>query len=166
LIVVYSVKVYTLQRTQFLPVSLREAWNFFSNPANLSRITPPHMGFRILHMSGGRHMYPGQIIRYIVHGIPGIPMHWMTEITHVEEPYYFVDEQRSGPYAFWHHQHRFQETDGGVVMTDEVNYALPLGILGRVAHVVFVQRELNRIFDYRYRILEEIFNPQKVASVL
>lgn len=151
-------KIYTLKRTQFLPIELDEAWNFFSSPANLSKITPEHMGFKILYMSGGPNMYAGQIIRYMVSGLPGIPMNWTTEITHVEEPHYFVDEQRFGPYALWHHQHHFKEVTGGVEMTDEVNYALPFGMLGRFVHWLFVGRAVNRIFDYRYKVLEQYFS--------
>lgn len=122
------------------------------------------MGFKILYMSGGPKMYPGQVIRYIVYGLPGIPMNWMTEITHVQEPYYFVDEQRLGPYALWHHQHHFQEVEGGVEMTDEVNYAIPFGLLGRLANWLFVAREVNRIFDYRYNVLESYFTKQKLHA--
>jgi len=158
-------KIYNLKKTQFLPISLTEAWDFFSSPSNLSKITPDHMGFKIVYISGGSTMYPGQIIRYVVYGLPGIPMNWTTEITHVQEPNYFVDEQRFGPYALWHHQHHFKEVDGGVEMTDEVNYAIPFGLLGRLANRLFVEREVNRIFDHRYQVLESFFkqpNPELV----
>jgi ligand-binding SRPBCC domain-containing protein len=154
-------KVYNLTRTQFLPISLSEAWNFFSTPRNLSKITPEHMGFKILYVSGGEKAYAGQIIRYQISILPGIKVHWVTEITQVQEPRYFIDEQRLGPYALWHHQHHFVEVPGGVKMTDEVNYAIPLGILGRLAHLIFVGREVNRIFDHRYTVLEEFFRGEK-----
>lgn len=154
-------KVYNLKRTQFLPVSIEEAWDFFSSPKNLSKITPDHMGFNILYQSGGSKMYPGQLIRYKVAVLPLIKMHWVTEITHVQEPFYFVDEQRFGPYALWHHQHHFRKVEGGVEMTDEVNYAIPLGILGRLANWIFVEREVNSIFDFRYKILQEYFSAEK-----
>lgn len=154
-------KIYNLKRTQWLPITLQEAWEFFSTPDNLEKITPKHMGFHILYRSGGQKMYPGQLIRYKVNGLPLVPMHWVTEITHVHEPYYFVDEQRFGPYALWHHQHHFKEVNGGVEMVDEVNYAIPLGILGRFANLVFVEREVNAIFDHRYKILEEYFSKKK-----
>ncbi|MBX2898420.1 MAG: SRPBCC family protein [Cyclobacteriaceae bacterium] len=150
-------KIYTLKRTQWLPITRQRAWDFFSTPSNLSKITPAHMGFSILYMSGGEKTYAGQIIRYHVRVLPGIKMQWVTEITHVQEPNYFVDEQRFGPYALWHHQHWFKEVDNGVEMTDEVNYVIPLGILGRLANVLFVGREVNRIFDYRYKVLEAHF---------
>ena len=100
---------------------------------------------------------------YIIYGLPGIPMNWMTEITHVQEPNYFVDEQRFGPYALWHHQHHFRDVDGGVEMIDEVNYAIPLGILGQLANWLFVGRAVNRIFEHRYQILEKYFN-DKIAE--
>lgn len=153
-------KIYNLKRTQFLPITIQEAWEFFSSPSNLSKITPAHMGFQILYMSGGQKMYPGQLIQYVVQGLPGIPMHWTTEITHVHEPYYFVDEQRFGPYSLWHHQHHFKQVEGGVEMTDEVNYAIPLGILGRFAHWLLVGSEVNRIFDHRFVVLENYFRKQ------
>jgi ligand-binding SRPBCC domain-containing protein len=150
-------KVYTLKRTQILPVDIDTAWNFFSSPKNLARITPSYMKFKILHISGEDKMYPGQVIRYKLYPIPLVPFFWTTEITHVQEPFYFVDEQRTGPYALWHHQHHFKEVDGGVEMIDEVNYAIPLGILGRFSHWMFVERQLNSIFDYRYAYLEKTF---------
>lgn len=147
-------KIYTLHRVQNIPVSLNEAWDFFSRPENLQLITPSYMRFRILSKSGSDHMYPGQIITYTVRPLLGIPMFWMTEITHVVEKQYFVDEQRMGPYAFWHHQHHFREIAGGVEMQDIVHYRLPLGFLGRLAHAVHIHRQLNEIFDYRYREIE------------
>jgi len=153
-------KVYNLTRTQILPISVAEAWDFFSTPKNLSKITPEHMGFEILYISGGEKAYAGQIIRYNVSVLPGIKMHWVTEITQVKEGVHFIDEQRFGPYALWHHQHHFKEVPGGVEMTDEVNYAIPFGILGRLAHSLFVGGEVNRIFDHRYHILEKYFGKE------
>ena len=151
-------KVYTINREQFLPITLEEAWAFFSAPENLKKITPPHMGFHILSISGGARMYAGQIIRYKVNVLPMMTMHWVTEITHVREPFFFVDEQRVGPYTLWHHQHHFEEVPRGVMIIDEVNYAIPFGMLGRLANQLFVQREVNSIFDYRHKILEGMFS--------
>lgn len=151
-------KVYTIYRKQFLPITLEDAWAFFSAPDNLRKITPPHMGFQILSISGGRRMFAGQIIRYKVNVLPMMKMHWVTEITHVREPFFFVDEQRVGPYALWHHQHHFEEVPGGVMIIDEVNYAIPFGMLGRLANRLFVQREVSTIFDYRRKILEGMFS--------
>jgi ligand-binding SRPBCC domain-containing protein len=158
-------KIYTLKRTQILPIDIQQAWDFLSDARNLARITPPYMGFKILYFSGQESLYAGQIIRYQVQGIPGVPMQWVTEITHVNPPYYFVDEQRFGPYAFWHHQHMLKVVDQGVEMTDEVNYALPLGFLGRLAHIIFVKRALTNIFEYRFKKLNEIFPPKQVLNL-
>lgn len=150
--------VYTLQRSIQLPVSLEKAWDFFSDPANLKKITPPQMGFDIKTGSEwlGK-MYPGQIIGYTVRPLLGIPLYWLTEITHVREQAFFVDEQRVGPYSLWHHQHHFKAIPGGVEMTDLVHYRLPLGWLGRLAHALFVGKQLEGIFKYRTKILEERF---------
>jgi ligand-binding SRPBCC domain-containing protein len=155
-------KVYTLHRKQVLPISLKEAWDFFSSPNNLSKITPSKMNFRILHISGGDKAYPGQIIRYKVKALPLISVTWVTEITHVEEPNYFVDDQRVGPFAMWHHQHSFREVENGVEMIDEVTSAIPLG-LGTFAHWLFVNRDLNAIFNYRYEVLERYFQKSNKA---
>lgn len=149
--------VYLLERTQFLPVSLEEAWGFFSAPGNLAHITPPEMGFEVLSESGSGQIYPGQIITYYVRPLLGLRLFWMTEITHVQDREYFVDEQRSGPYAFWHHTHFFRAVSGGVEMRDQVYYQLPFGILGRLAHALMVRRKLAGIFDFRYRYLENHF---------
>lgn len=157
-------KIYSLKRTQFLPLSIEEAWDFFSSPRNLSKITPEHMGFKILYISGGDKMYSGQIIRYKVKVLPFISLHWVTEITHVQEPHYFVDEQRFGPYALWHHQHFFKEVPGGIEMTDEVNYAIPLGMFGRLAHWLFVGREVNAIFNHRFSVLEAYFKKETILK--
>jgi len=150
-------KIYNLKREQFLPVTIEEAWSFFSSPKNLAKITPSHMNFKILYQSGGDKAYAGQIIRYKINVLPLVPVQWVTEITQVAEPNHFIDEQRFGPYALWHHQHRFEAVKGGVRMTDEVNYAIPLGILGRLAHWLFVGSEVNRIFDHRFKTLETYF---------
>jgi ligand-binding SRPBCC domain-containing protein len=150
-------KIYTLHRKQVLPISLQDAWDFFSTPRNLSKITPEKMNFRILHISGGDKVYAGQIIRYKVQILPFYSTGWVTEITHMQEPSYFIDEQRFGPYALWHHQHHFKAVDGGVEMTDEVSYAIPFGLLGRFAHRVFVGREVNSIFNHRFSTLEKFF---------
>lgn len=148
---------YIIHRTQKLPITLSAAWDFFSSPKNLKEITPSYMGFEILSNSNSDKMFAGQIITYNVKPLLGIPLFWMTEITHVENGRYFVDEQRFGPYSLWHHQHFFKEIPGGVEMTDLVHYKLPLGILGKVAHRLLVKKQLEEIFDYRYKILEERF---------
>lgn len=149
--------MYKLQSTQFLPMNLDEAWAFFSDPRKLAEITPPKMGF-IIHDQNRleKEIYPGMIIRYTVKPF-GLAMTWVTEISQAKSPSMFVDEQRQGPYRFWHHQHRFREVDGGVEMEDIVHYALPLGILGRIAHSLFVRGELRRIFAYREKRLLDLF---------
>ena len=148
-------KVYRLSRTQKIPLSLEDAWSYFSSPKNLQEITPDDLKFRILTDILEDKMYSGQIINYIVTPLLNIPMRWTTEIKHVEEGVYFVDEQRFGPYALWHHKHFFKAVDGGVELMDIVDYALPLGPLGRFAHWLFVRRQLESIFRYRSQKLEQ-----------
>jgi ligand-binding SRPBCC domain-containing protein len=150
-------KVYHLKRLQFIPIGIYEAWNFFSSPINLSKITPAKLNFNILYASGGNKIYAGQIIKYKLRVLPGIKINWTTEITHVHEPHYFVDEQRFGPYALWHHQHHFKLVPGGVEIIDEVNYAIPFGLVGRLVNWIFVKHDLHAIFDYRFKVLENYF---------
>lgn len=155
--------MYTLERKQFLPLSMEEAWEFFSSPDNLKAITPDYMGFDITSDPEDK-MYQGMIISYIVSPVLNIPLTWVTEITHVIEPYYFVDEQRFGPYSFWHHKHYFKEVEGGVEMRDVLHYELPYGILGKMAHRVFVRKRLEEIFDYRFEKLEALFGSGSKAQ--
>jgi ligand-binding SRPBCC domain-containing protein len=154
-------KLYHLKKTQFLPITISEAWEFFSSPLNLAKVTPSHLRFKILYISGSGIMYAGQIIRYHVTILPGIKVHWVTEITHVNELHHFIDEQRFGPYALWHHQHHFKEVLGGIEMTDELNYALPLGWIGELANRIFVGGKVNSIFEHRYKVLEQYFSKSK-----
>jgi ligand-binding SRPBCC domain-containing protein len=149
--------MYQYTSRQELAISMEQAWTFLSDPKNLKRITPDYMGFDII--SGAeRKMFPGQIIQYRLTPILGIPFRWVTEITHVQEGEFFVDEQRFGPYTFWHHKHFINKTENGVVMEDIVDYKLPLGPLGWLAHVLFVRAKVKQIFDYREKALNEIFN--------
>lgn len=149
-------KLYRLHRTQKLPLSLNEAWDFFSNPRNLAIITPPSLGFKVTSEVPPR-MYQGMIVTYTVTPLLNYPVRWVTEITHMDEGRMFVDEQRFGPYRFWHHQHLFEETEGGVEVTDLIHYALPLGPLGRIAHSLIVKRQLDEIFEFRRKYLKEKF---------
>ncbi|HSB93750.1 MAG TPA: SRPBCC family protein [Flavitalea sp.] len=149
--------MHCITAVQRIPISIEEAWQFFSNPGNLQAITPPTMGFKIISTHHGDRMYAGQIIEYRVAPVFQIPLYWMTEITHVESHKYFVDEQRFGPYLLWHHQHHFKEIAGGVEMTDIVNYRLPLGFIGRTVNAIFVKNELKRIFDFRSAKVEELY---------
>ena len=153
---------YTLKTQQRLPISLDEAWEFFSSPRNLKEITPAYMNFRVLTNSDSEKMFAGQIITYQVSPILGIPLFWMTEITHVKDKEYFIDEQRFGPYALWHHKHFFKAIPGGVEMIDFLDYKLPLGILGNIAHSLFVKKQIETIFEYRSKVLVERFGEYKI----
>ncbi|WP_299180977.1 SRPBCC family protein [uncultured Aquimarina sp.] len=149
-------KIYTLKAKQNLPISLQEAWDFLSDPNNLKTITPDYMGFKIL--SGAeKKMYAGQIIQYIVTPVAGIKTKWVTEITHSVDKEYFVDEQRFGPYALWHHKHFIKEIPGGVEMEDIIDYKVPFGFLGQLVHPFIVKPKLKEIFDYREKKLIELF---------
>lgn len=152
--------MYQLKHTQQLPVSLNDAWNFLSNPANLKIITPDNMSFNML--SESRSMYAGQIIQYTVKPLLGIKTKWVTEITHVQPKHYFVDEQRLGPYKIWHHQHFLKEIEGGVMMEDIIHYKIPFGILGKLVHPILVKPKLNTIFEYRRKKLIEIFGAYNI----
>lgn len=149
-------KLYTLEREQYLPVDIQTAWEFFSAPQNLCKITPEWMNFTVLSDVPAK-MHPGMLVRYNIYPLGPLPMQWITEITHVQEPFFFVDEQRFGPYRFWHHQHHFAPVEGGIMMNDVVHYALPLGPLGRLCHYAVVQRKLDAIFSFRYAELQRRF---------
>ncbi|MGD1944677.1 MAG: cell division inhibitor [Croceivirga sp.] len=149
-------RLYQLHAKQALPISKNEAWNFLSNPRNLKVITPEHMGFKIIS-GADRPMFQGQIIQYIVKPFPLVSTKWVTEITHVKEGEYFVDEQRFGPYALWHHKHFIKEIEGGVEMEDLIDYKIPLGFLGQLVHPFIVKKQLNKIFQHRETKLEEMF---------
>tara|TARA_B100000768_G_scaffold181586_1_gene205206 strand:+ start:1530 stop:1982 length:453 start_codon:yes stop_codon:yes gene_type:complete len=149
--------MYQHTSNQNLNISIDEAWKFLSNPKNLKDITPPYMGFNIIS-GDDQKMFQGQIIQYILTPIFGIPFRWVTEITHVNEGIYFVDEQRFGPFVFWHHKHFIEETESGVLMRDIVDYKLPLGILGKLAHVLFIKSRVDQIFEFRRKKLDLLFN--------
>jgi ligand-binding SRPBCC domain-containing protein len=147
-------QTYRLERSMPVPVSLREAFEFFEDPRNLARITPPWLNFRIT-TQGPIVMRKGAEIDYQIKWL-GIPINWKTEITEYEPPFFFVDEQKSGPYAYWHHRHEFKPTELGALVSDRVDYALPLGPLGRIAHALTVRKQLQEIFDYRQKVLADI----------
>ena len=153
-------KIYTLHKKQNLPISIEEAWDFLSSPQNLKTITPDYMSFDILS-GADKEMYPGQIIQYIVTPILGIKTKWVTEITHVKDKSYFVDEQRFGPYALWHHKHFIKHISGGVEMEDIIDYKIPLGWVGQMVHPIIVKPKLEEIFNYREQKLIELFGPYK-----
>lgn len=148
--------VYSLQAKQKLPISMQEAWEFLSNPQNLEKITPKELGFKIISKLPEK-MYEGMIISYKVSPLFAIPMTWVTEITHYNFPFYFVDEQRIGPYKMWHHEHFIEEIEGGVLMTDIITYSPPFGILGNIVHPIIIRPNLDKIFAFRKKVLEEKF---------
>lgn len=150
-------KIYKKETVQLINASIEECWAFFSSPRNLQKITPDTMGFQITDFDG-KNMYSGQIIQYKVSPFAGLKLSWTTEITFVKDKEYFVDEQRFGPYALWHHKHFFEPTDNGVKMTDVVHYALPLGFIGRIMNFLVVKKKLDEIFNYRFSAVNNIFN--------
>ena len=149
--------VNSIKAMQKIPISLQQAWDFFSNPANLQSITPQDVDFKIITNLDGVKMYAGQIIEYKIKPLSGISFYWRTEITKVKDKEFFIDEQQKGPYKLWHHEHHFQSIDGGVLMTDIVQYKNPLGILGDLANWLFVKRKLRNVFEYRFKKIEELF---------
>ncbi|MFN8309867.1 MAG: SRPBCC family protein [Chitinophagales bacterium] len=148
---------YQFTQTQKIPASLDVVWDFISSPGNLKQITPPYMGFEVTGNSGSGKMYPGMIITYIVRPLFGIPLKWMTEITHVADRQYFVDEQRMGPYTLWHHEHKVEAIAGGVLMTDMVTYIPPFGILGALANRLLIRKKLQQIFEFRTQAIVQQF---------
>ena len=154
-------KIYRLETIQNLPISKSHAWDFLSNPKNLKRITPDYMGFKIINGVDDK-MYAGQIIQYMVTPVMGIPTKWVTEITHVDDGNYFVDEQRFGPYSLWHHKHFIKAIKNGVEMKDIIDYKIPLGIIGRIAQPILVAPKLKEIFEYRKNALIELFGTYKL----
>ena len=148
--------VYQLCKEQVIPADLETVWDFISSPHNLKRITPGYMGFDIISEKLPEKIYPGMIISYTVSPWLGVKMNWVTEITHVLEGQYFVDEQRAGPYRMWHHQHRIQEVQEGVLMTDLVTYRPPLGFLGVLANRLMISKKLEEIFEFRRNTLIQI----------
>ena len=138
-------------------MSVGRTWDFISSPQNLKTITPERMDIRIEKEVENSGMYAGQIIEYTIRPVLNISMRWVTEITHIAPRYYFVDEQRFGPYKFWHHKHFLEERENGILMTDLVHYALPLGFMGIMMNSLLVRKKLEEIFDYRQKKLEELF---------
>lgn len=149
-------KLYCLHQIQRFPITIQDAWKFFSDPRNLQQITPRWLDFRITSDVPEK-MYAGMILSYKIRMLSPVPMNWITEITHVRDPHFFVDEQRFGPYRFWHHQHIFTEISGGIEMQDIIHYGLSFGIAGRMANHLIVRGKLNKIFAFRRSELTNIF---------
>ena len=149
--------IHRLVRQQVVSANLDVVWDYFASPKNLDEMTPPDMKFKIL--SGGEEaMYLGQLIEYRVQIMPMVSSRWLTEIAHLEEKTFFVDEQRLGPYQFWYHEHRFEPVKGGTKISDRVTYALPFGPLGELVHAIWVDRRLQYIFNYRRDKVNTLFN--------
>ena len=149
-------KIFRLEKSINLPITIEECWEFFSSPKNLKIITPNYMGFDIIDLENTK-MYSGQIIKYNVTPLLGINMRWVTEISHVKENSFFVDEQRFGPYKFWHHKHIFEVIDGGIKVIDILDYALPFGIIGKIFEPFLIRPKIEEIFSFREKKLVEIF---------
>ena len=150
-------KVFSKSWSIWLPITLEQAWNFFSRPENLKLITPPAMKFELQSEILNIEMYEGMFIRYSVRPLMGIALNWATEITHINPLQYFVDEQRSGPYTIWHHEHHFKTKDQGVQMDDLLHYALPFGFIGQWVNEAFISDKIDRIFAYRAKELKTRF---------
>lgn len=150
-----------LVQKQFLPIGIDEAWDFFATPKNLNEVTPKDLIFEITSALPDK-MYEGLFITYRIKPMFNIPLYWCTEITHIKEKKYFVDEQRKGPYHIWHHEHHFEVVEGGVMMTDILHYDIGKSIFGWVAGVIFVHKKIKEIFRYRYQVLEAYFAEKKV----
>lgn len=149
--------IYHLRTEHLLPVSIEIAWKFFSSANNLAMITPPEMDFKILTKLEDKEIYEGLLIDYIVKPVFGIPLNWQTEIFKVDKPHSFADRQLKGPYKIWEHTHTFIQKENGTLMIDEVKYKIPLGILGQLAHAMFVKVKVAEIFKFREKALENIF---------
>ncbi|HEY1039378.1 MAG TPA: SRPBCC family protein [Bacteroidia bacterium] len=150
-------KVHRVIFTQKFPVSLETIWEFMSHPRALEKITPQNVRMDMVGDLDSEKMYAGQIIQYKLYPLAGIKLTWVTEITQVKEKEYFVDTQPFGPFAFWHHKHHFKAIEGGVLMTDIIDYKMPFGILGTIAHALLVKKKLQAIFDHRYKAMEQLF---------
>lgn len=149
---------YQFQNTQKIKASIPEVWDFISTPVNLRKITPPHMNFVITSNQNKDKIYEGMIISYRVSPLRGLRTNWVTEITHIKEKEFFIDEQRIGPYKMWHHQHFIESIPEGTLMTDIVSYQPPMGFIGALANTLLIRNQLKKIFDYRKEVLEQIFN--------
>lgn len=151
--------------TQFIPRPLDAVWKFFSRPENLNAITPDDMSFEILSDIKNVEMYEGMMIMYKISPLLNIKMDWVTEITYIKDQRYFIDEQRFGPYALWHHEHHFEEHDGGTLMTDILHYKVPYGIIGTIADAIFVNNKVEAIFTYRVKAVDKLFLEDRKMGV-
>jgi len=149
--------IHSIKNVQKIPATPQQVWDFYSSHANLQTITPPEMKFRIISKHYEERLHSGQIIEYKVKPAFDVPVYLKTEIRNVTPPAYFMDEQRKGPFSIWQHQHFFKAIEGGVEMTDIVLYKPPLLLVGELANILFIKRQLRNIFAYRFQKMEEIF---------
>ena len=148
--------LHNLTYVQKIPVTLDEAWTFFSSPGNFVRITPPEMMVTITSGKEEQSIYPGMVITYTLYPFMMIPVRWETEIVSVNKPFFFEDMQNSGPYEYWHHKHTFKEIQGGVEMTDSLQYSLPMSLFGEIVNTLIVSMRLAEVFNYRKKRIEEL----------
>ena len=156
-------KTYNLEFEQFIDLPIEDVFDFFSKPENLSLITPPRLRFDILTPTP-LEMKEGQLIDYSLKILYLIKLHWRTLITDYQKPYKFIDQQIKGPYTLWHHTHIFEEKDGGTLIKDNLKYVIPFGWIGRAIHFIYIKHDINGIFQYRHKILNDIFSEIKNQS--
>lgn len=149
--------MYKLFYSQKLPIDQEKAWDFFSSPDNLEKITPSSLAFTKIYHHANKNVYDGQILVYTISPFWKIELEWVTEIIAVQKPTYFVDEQKFGPYAFWHHEHWFSPIPGGVLVEDVIYYKMPFGLIGRLLNHIKIRKDLEMIFSYRHETLEKLF---------
>lgn len=150
-------KIYTLSNSQKLPITIEEAWDFLSDPTQLETITSSDMEFKTVTPLPEK-MYEGMLMHYQIAPLAGIRLNWVTQITHIEKGVRFIDEQRLGPFRFWHHEHRLIEMDDGIVMQDIVHYVMPFSFIGRIAHWTSIRKLLESLFKFRTEQIETYFN--------
>ncbi|MEM7105910.1 MAG: SRPBCC family protein [Bacteroidota bacterium] len=158
-------KIYSKTWESHIPIPIEEAWAYFSRPENLNELTPDDMDFEIVTDVSGIEMYEGMLIQYRVAPLLNIKLNWVTEITKIDHLNYFIDEQRFGPYALWHHEHHFESTDYGTRMIDKLQYGLPFGFLGTLMHKPLVGKRVEEIFEYRAEKLKTLFPERKKVLV-
>ncbi|GAA0871033.1 SRPBCC family protein [Gangjinia marincola] len=157
-------KIYRLNKQQRVPISLKTAWEFLTDPANLQKLTPPDMAMTIVS-GNDKALHEGQLLTYKVKPLPGFNTTWVSKITQVDPLVSFTDEQVKGPYALWNHQHFITEIDGGTLMQDVIDYAVPLGFLGQLAHPLVVKPKLEKIFAYRKEQLTSLFGEYQPEAI-
>ena len=155
-------KTYVFRKQHSIARPIDDLFNFFKQPDNLEKITPSSVGFTILTPRPIK-MQVGTVLDYTIRLI-GLPVRWTTMISEYDPPHRFIDVAIRGPYSFWHHTHTFEENDQGTIMTDEVNYSLPFGIFGRLAHFLWVKRQLKYIFDYRMNVISDLMENADVLD--